>query len=236
MEQFPIREMVPLMMNDFKPSISPVSNKNLTNNEEILDYLSPDIYSKGASLLRLLEYIAGNETFQTAVRDIFSVTDVSNVLNTFYSNFDFNTLLNTTTITAEEFLRSWLEERNYPIVTIDFIPNNKTLIFRQTRYFGSFALDNSALDPNYVWNIYMECDIGGFQNETDYNLTANYVSSRLKFIFQSSTEVIQLSDDEYIWIKCNKDFYSYQVTEYVSYEEDKHALWQRFELLFNEVC
>ena len=240
MEQFPIREMVPLMMEDFKPKIWPVSDKNLTNNEQILDYLSPHIYSKGASLLRLLEYIAVNETFQTAVASIFSVNSTSNVLSTFYSNFDLPTLLNTT-VTTEEFLRSWLEERNYPIVTIDLIPNNgsgnsTTLIFRQSRYFGSFALDGSSLDPNYKWKIYMECDLGGLQNGDDLNLTAGYESSKLKFIFDSSTENIQLVDEEYQWIKCNKDFYSFHVTEYISYGEDQHALWQYFELLFNEVC
>ncbi|CAF4382051.1 unnamed protein product, partial [Adineta steineri] len=102
MEQFPIREMVPLMMDDFKPSMWPISNHNLTNNEEILDYLSTHIYSKGASLLRLMEYVVGNDTFQTAVRSIFNETDVSNILNTFYSNLILPAALNTS-ITAEDF-------------------------------------------------------------------------------------------------------------------------------------
>ncbi len=53
MEQFPLREMIPLMIDDFKPNIWPISNKNLTNNQQILDYLSINIYSKGASSIRI---------------------------------------------------------------------------------------------------------------------------------------------------------------------------------------
>jgi aminopeptidase N len=237
MEQFPLQEIIPLMIDDFKPSIWPISNTNLTNNEQILDSLSTILYSKGASLLRLLEYIVGNETFQTAVRNTLLINDQSNVLNTFYSNFD--TILNTT-ITVEEFLRSWIEERNYPIVTIDFIPGdditnkNTTILFRQTRYLGSFELNDSLLDPNYLWKIYIECDLGGFNDGTDLNLTANYAPSKIKFLFQSSTHV-ELLDEEYLWIKCNKNFYSYQLTEYIL-DGDSYGLWRSFEFLFNEVC
>jgi aminopeptidase N len=242
MEQFPIREMVPLMMDDSKPSIWPVSNQNLTNNDEILDYLSPKIYSKGAALLRLVEYIVSVEAFQTAVTNILSISDTSNVLNSFYSNLNFNTTLNTT-VTIEEFVRSWVEERNYPVVTIHLISGddndtmkNTTLVFRQTRYLGSPFLDDSSLDLNYRWKIYMECQLGGLYDGDLWNLTTNLAPSPLKFIFESSTETIVLPDVNYLWIKCNKDFYSYQVTDYVSYGENQHVLWQFFQLIFNEVC
>ena len=241
MEQFPILEVVPLMMDDFKPSIWPVSNKNLTNNDQILDYLSMNIYSKGASFLRQLEYIFGKETFQTAVRSILSINESSNILQTFYSNFDLNTALNTE-VTTEEFLRSWLEERNYPLVTIELLYNNNsvtkttTVIFHQTRYLGSFALNDSTLDPNYVWKIYMECDLGGSRSEGSVNLTDNHAPSKLKFIFNSTDYTIDLVDEEYLWIKCNKDFYSFQVTDYISSQDDPYALWQYLELLFIEVC
>jgi aminopeptidase N len=229
--------MVPLMMDDFKPSIWPVSNKNLTNNDQIIDYLSIHIYSKGASLLRLLEYIAGPETFQTAVQSLYTITDISDLYTTFYSNFDLNSILNTAT-TVEEFLGSWLEEKNYPIVTIDFTPGNgteqnTTIVFRQTRYPGSFILNHSLSNPDYAWKIYMECDLGGIHDGDDWNFTANYSPSKIKFLFESSTETIQL-DEDYIWIKCNKDFYSYQVTEYISSGDYPYLLWEYFELIFNE--
>jgi aminopeptidase N len=227
MEQFPLREIIPFMIDDFKPNIWPISNRNLTNNQQILDSLSIHIYSKGASLFRLLEYIVGIERFQIAVRNILLIND----LNTFYSNFD--TLLNTT-ITVEEFIRSWIEERNYPLVTINFISNNDTtLIFHQTRYLG---LNDSSLDSNYAWKIYMECDLGGLHDVDGWNYTANYAPSKLKFIFDSSTYNITLPDVEYLWIKCNKNFYSYQITEYVSDGEDIYGLWRTFEYLFTEVC
>ncbi|CAF0931516.1 unnamed protein product [Rotaria sordida] len=238
MEQFPIQEMVPLMMDDFKPSIWPVSNKDLTNNAQILDYLSVNIYSKGASFLRLLEYIIGNEAFQAAVIDILSINDVSMIIKTFYSNLDFSQILNTT-VTPEEFLRSWLEEKNYPLVTVDLITSNDTIKstiinFRQARYYGSFALNSNSSNPNYVWKIYMECDLGGARDGNSWNLTANLASSRIKFMFESLTHTIELSNEEYAWIKCNKDFYSYQVTEYKAHNADIYELWQHFVYLFDQ--
>lgn len=239
MEQFPVREMVPFMMEDLKPSIWPVANKNFKNNDEIIDYLSVNIYSKGASFLRLLEYMVGEETFQTAARDLFSVVNVDDILTKFYSNFDFPTLFDTT-VTAEEFLRSWLEERNYPIVSVEFITSNETtknttLVFYQSRYYGSLVLNDSSFDPNYAWKIYMECDLGGIHDGDNWNVTDNYVASKLKFIFDSPIHTIELLNEDYLWIKCNKGFYSYYVTEYLSYEEDDYVIWQYFEELFNEV-
>ena len=233
MEQFPLREMIPLMIDDFKPSILPISNKNLTTNEQILDSLSIDLYSKGAALLRLLEYIVGIDEFQSAVRNILPIDDLPTVLTVFYSSF--NPLLDTS-ITIEEFLRPWLEERNYPIVTIDFLPKNETnqnatIIFRQNRYTGSFASSQSS-----IWNIYMECDLGGIDESGAMNLTANYNASRIKFLLQSSVYTVELSDEEeYLWIKCNKDFYSYHLNEYIFDGENRYSLWSSFQSLFREV-
>lgn len=239
MEQFPIREMVPLMMDDFKPSIWPVSNKNLTNNDEILDYLSINVYSKGASLLRLVDYIFGDTQFLQAVKNILPITDVSNILPTFYSQFDLPTVLNTT-ITTEEFLRSWLEEINYPLVTIDWIPsspesNITKLTFRQARYYGSYVLDDTGLDLNYLWKVYMECDLGGSYDANTWDVMDNYAPSRLKFMFDQPNITIELENEEYLWIKCNKNFYSFQVTEYIYKEGNPFDIWGYFEELVPQV-
>ncbi|CAF2517007.1 unnamed protein product [Rotaria sp. Silwood2] len=238
MEQFSVREMIPLMMDDFKPSIWPVSNKDLTNNAQIFDYLSVNIYSKGASFLRLLEYIIGNDAFQAAVKEIVSINDVTMVLETFYSKLEFPQILNAT-VTPKEFLRSWLEEKNYPLVTVELIQSNDTttstiINFRQARYYGSFEYNSSSANPNYVWKIYMECDLGGIRGENYLNLTENHVKSRIKFMLESSSHTIELQNEQYAWIKCNKDFYSYQVTEYMSNGPDIYELWQHFVYLFYE--
>lgn len=234
MEQFPLREMMPLMIDDFKPNILSISNKNLTNNEQIIDYLSLNLYSKGASLLRLLEHIVGDEIFRTAVSNIILIDDLSNVLDTFYSNFD--TLLNTT-VTVEEFLRSWIEEKSYPLVTVNFTSGNDTrLIFHQIRYSGLFQSNDSLLEENNTWKIYIECDLGGLNDGGSWNFTGNYNSSRIKFFFETSTHTIDLPDEEFLWIKCNKNFYSYYITEYITNGEDTYSLWRSFYFLFTEVC
>ena len=226
------------MMDDAKPSTWPVSNNNLTSNEQIIDSLSPIIYNKGASLLRLLEYLVGEEKFRSAVIEAIAMPGGNGMLSTFFSSLSSETLLNTS-VNVEEFLRSWLEERNYPLVTVDFLPgngsSNASVIFRQTRYLASVSLNDSALDRNYLWKIYMECQVGGVANEEGVDLTANIEPTTRKFLFETATETLELSRGDYAWIKCNKDFYSYQVTEYVSYTDDPHLLWEYFDQLFDQV-
>ena len=231
MEQFPLREMISSMSHDFKPSILPISNRNITTNEQILDSLSVDLYSKGAALFRLLEYLVEPDQFQSAVRNVLPVSDLSNVLTTFYTSFD--VLLNTS-MTVDEFLRPWLEERNYPIVTIEFIPQNETyqnttIIFRQNRYSGSLPSNQGS-----IWNIYIECDLGGTDHSGLSNLTDNYKESEINFLFKSSVYTWELPNEEYLWIKCNKDFYSYHLTEYLFDGENRFGLWRSFQSLFKE--
>ena len=232
MEQFSVREIVPYMIDDFKPSAWLISNRNLASNRQILDTTSINIFSKSTSLLRLIEHISGDEIFQSAVRSIVSVKDLSTVLNTFYSNFD--TILNDT-ISVKEFLESWITKRNYPQVTVELLARNETfrnttIIFRQNHYSGLFDSNQSS-----TWIIYMECDVGGFDNNGDWNVTANYIESRFKFIFNSSTHTIELPDEDYLWIKCNKNFYSYLITKYVSEEPDKTAVYRLLLYIFHEV-
>jgi aminopeptidase N len=231
--------MVPLMMDDSKPSIWPVSNKDLIGNDQIVDSVSAFIYGKGASLLRLLEHIIGEQRFQSAIHNALSADNQSSLSNAFFLTLNNETILSSD-IKPEAFLRSWLEERNYPIVTVDFLPSNSTspnttVTFRQSRYLGSVSLNDSSLDRDYTWKIYMECQLGGSSIGDTVNLTSNIELMTEKFIFQSAIQTLEFPNKNYQWIKCNKDFYSYQVTEYVSYSDDQHLLWQYFDLLFREV-
>ena len=240
MEQFPVREMVPFMMDDAKPSTRPVSNANLASNEQILDCLSPSAVSKGASLLRLLEHILGANTFQAAVIDAIQSNNGSDALTGFYSNMNTGIAVNSS-VTVPSLLRTWLEERNYPIVTVDVVRNNDTtqntttLVFRQSRYLASPSFNTSALTPNYLWNIYLECQLGGSTDGNGQNLTSNVEMTTRKFLLETPTTTVELKDVDFLWIKCNKDFYSYVVTEYVTNDDDQLRLYDYFELLFNTV-
>lgn len=238
MEQFVVREIVPIMIDDGKSKVWPVSNRNLTNNAEVIDSLAPLVFNKGAALLRRLEYVVGTERFQAAVIAAVENPEDDGNLESFYASLNTQNIPNTV-VTPESFLRAWLEEQNYPEVTIEFTPGNETMnataIFRQTRHLASREFDTTGLNSAYVWPIFMECQLGGTYDGDFLNVSGNIEASMDPFVFNAETLTMEFPGGDYQWIKCNKDFYSYIVTDYIFAGDDVHRLWEYFDLLFPDV-
>lgn len=237
-EQFAVREIVPILIDDGKANIWPVSNENLTSNAQIIDSFSPILFSKGAALLRLLERIVDSGRFQTAVVAGVTNSAADGILVDFYTSLN-SVNLPGSDLTPEKFLQAWINEQNYPEVTIEFTPangteSNTTIVFRQTRHLVSHETDSTNLNPNYVWPIYMECQFGGTFDGEFLNATGDVEDADI-FLFENETLTLEIPNKNYQWIKCNKDFYSYVVTDYISMEDDPHRLWEFFDQIFTEV-
>jgi aminopeptidase N len=149
------------MWDDAKPSSHPIVVKNVTSAAAITSLFDSITYSKGASILRMLEKIVGSETFQKSLQDYltanrFSVGDP----NTFY-----NRLFNDTR--GEAFMKNWLEEQNFPLLKVNLsVENNETkLVFTQSRFIISDVLNTSGLNENYRWKIYIQCVLGKSKDE-----------------------------------------------------------------------
>lgn len=104
----------------------------------------------------MLEKIVGSDVFRDALRNFlnlnaFTVGDPTVFYNQLFTN-----------ISGEEFLRSWLEEANYPILRVDFDSNENgsEIRFSQSRFIISNALDASMLNNDYRWKIHIECLLG----------------------------------------------------------------------------
>lgn len=189
------------MWDDAKPYSHAIVVENAASISEILSYLDGLAYSKGISLMRSVEKIVGEESFRLSLQEYLKINafDVAD-LNRFY-----DTVL--TNITdGKEFMKSWLNEMNYPLVTIDLsVENNSTkLIFTQSRFIISDAFNISNLNANYRWKIYLDCTLGGNSSSFD----------RINFVLGTEQEVKILSGKTYSWIKCNRDFQSFHVTKY----------------------
>lgn len=239
MEQFAVREITPFMMDDMKPSSWRVSNKNLTNNQDIIESLSPLIYSKGASILRLVDYIVGEEQFKNSLISSGASSNKPSKLNDFYAALGSDNILNSTT-TAESMIRSWVEEQNYPVVTVEFNPTNESnpdlrLAFRQNRFTGNYFGTDSGINLNYIWRIYMECQLGGSETIDFDNSSGLDDVETIQFVLDTETKEIILPNSTHLWIKCNKDFYSFLVTDYDYNDFDRQTIWERFESLTYEV-
>jgi glutamyl aminopeptidase len=152
------------MWDDAKPSSHPIVVQNVTSPADITSLFDSITYSKGASILRMLEKIVGSNIFRDGLRDYlrtnaFDVGDPSIFYNELFTNLSTN-------LSGEAFMKNWLEELNYPILKVYLkVDNNGTLItFNQSRFIISNALDSSNLTRDYRWKINIQCVLGETKN------------------------------------------------------------------------
>jgi len=148
--------VIPVMWDDAKPSSHPIVVENVTSAAEITSLFDSITYSKGASVLRMLEKIVGPNRFREGLRDYLRVNrfDVGDP-SIFYNELFTNT-------SGEEFMKNWLLEQNFPLLNVNLtIENDETkLVFTQSRFIISDALNSSELNPNYRWKINIQCVLG----------------------------------------------------------------------------
>ena len=144
------------MWDDAKPSSHPVAVANVTAATDIISLFDSITYSKGGSLLRMLERMAGSDTFRDGLREYltinaFDVGDPSVFYNKLFTN-----------MSGEEFMNNWLGERNYPLLNVNlYVENGETKVdFTQSRFIISNALNSSYLNNTYRWKIGVECVLG----------------------------------------------------------------------------
>jgi aminopeptidase N len=149
-------EVIPVMWDDAKPSSHPVVVRNVTSPADIISIFDSITYSKGASILRMLEKIVGSNTFRDGLRDYLSI----NAFDVGDPSIFYNKLF--TNISGEAFMKNWLEELNYPILNVHLKTDNNgtSVTFNQSRFIISNALDASNLTSDYRWKINMECVLG----------------------------------------------------------------------------
>ncbi|CAF1531968.1 unnamed protein product [Adineta steineri] len=202
-------DTIPIMWNDAKPYTHPIIVENAVTVPEIMSYLDGLTYSKGISLMRMLEKIVGAENFRHNLQEYLKL----NAFNVADLNLFYDTLLTNRT-NGKEFMKSWLNEMNYPLVNIDLnIENNSTkLTFTQSRFILSDIFNISHLNKDYRWKINLECVLGGNHNSDSDIIDIG--NDKINFILDDEQKIQIISDKSYSWIKCNRDFQSFHVTKY----------------------
>ena len=144
------------MWDDAKPSSHPIAVKNVTDAAEITSLFDSITYSKGASILRMLEKTVGADRFRDGLRDYlannaFDVGDPTSFYNQLFA-----------TTSGEEFMKNWLDELNYPLLHVNLtVENGETrVLFTQSRFILSDALNVSLLNQDYRWKINVRCVLG----------------------------------------------------------------------------
>lgn len=214
-------DIIPVMWDDAKPSSHPVIVHNVTSAADITSIFDSITYSKGASILRMLEKIVGFETFRNGLRDYltnnaFGVGDPTDFYNKLFTN-----------ISGEEFMNNWLEEQNFPLLHVHLKSdeNGTEIFFNQSRFIISNILDTSNLNESYRWKIQTQCVLGSttFSSDFDANSTE---SQTIDFYLQTQNDSLWIPDVEFHWIKCNRHFQGFYITQYTT-EETNVSIWQQ---------
>ena len=231
-------DVIPVMWDDAKPSSHPIVVQNITSPSDITSLFDSITYSKGASILRMLEKIVGSDTFRDGLRDYltsnaFDVGDPSDFYNKLFAN-----------ISGEAFMRNWLEEMNYPLlhVHLQSDDNGTSVTFNQSRFIISDALDASRLNSDYRWKISIQCVLGssgqiGTRVERrcllslgDFEFDSNSTDmggKTIDFLLETREESQVFPEQFYTWIKCNRHFQGFYVTQYSS-TSAMTSNWQDF--------
>ena len=138
-------------MNSFETGISADSVdtvhpilRPITKLREIDQFNSAIIYSKGASVLRMTEFVMGTEKFYAALRVYLQVNAYKNVRETdLFKQLDAQFPTDFAPITATSYLNNWIKEKGFPYITLTREGNNYRV--KQQRFLFSGSGDTSTL-------------------------------------------------------------------------------------------
>ncbi|XP_075149954.1 glutamyl aminopeptidase-like [Haematobia irritans] len=199
LDQFIIAELHGVMKLDATlashPIVQPVENPN-----QITELFDSITYSKGASVIRMLEGLVGSEKFRTAT---------TNYLNKMrYSNAETNDFL--TEVEAMQFdfdvkliMKTWTEQMGLPVV--DIKRNGNILTLTQKRFFANpedYKANYNDSEFNYCWSI-----------PITYFTSSKSEVQHIIFNYNDKEVTLTIPDDV-DWIKFNKNQVGYYRVNY----------------------
>ncbi|CAF1214222.1 unnamed protein product [Didymodactylos carnosus] len=144
-------DVIGVMWDDAKPSSHPISVHNVSTAGHITSLFDSITYSKGASILRMLEKIVGENEFRDGLRTYLkqNAFDVGNP-DDFYNNLTFPNPL-----TGKEFMNNWLEELNFPLLNVHMTLTSSGTVLNFTQS-GNHANQNHTVDIEPLNPFYLD--------------------------------------------------------------------------------
>uniref|UniRef100_A0A1B0CJN9 glutamyl aminopeptidase n=1 Tax=Lutzomyia longipalpis TaxID=7200 RepID=A0A1B0CJN9_LUTLO len=129
-EQFLIEDLHGVMELDSKVASHPIT-QDATTPDEITSLFDSIAYSKGASIIRMMESFVGNETFKRAVHNFLNDFKYKSVeTSDFFHYMDKEA---TGGINVTEIMTTWINQKGYPVVTVKKL-NDNTYELTQERF------------------------------------------------------------------------------------------------------
>ncbi|XP_055901791.1 uncharacterized protein LOC129938333 [Eupeodes corollae] len=180
---------------------------------QITELFDSITYSKGASVIRMLEGFVGEDVFKEAVHNYLERYQFSNAeTDDFFSEFESFSL----DYDVKLIMKTWTVQMGFPVVEVSKVTPTQ-LKLTQKRFFsnpGDYNETYSDSEFNYRWTI-----------PITYTTSANPVVQRTWFNYDDSEIIIDLPS-AIDWIKINKDQVGYYRVNYPQeiWEEINKAL------------
>ncbi|XP_030370505.1 glutamyl aminopeptidase isoform X1 [Scaptodrosophila lebanonensis] len=199
--QFVTDELHPVLKIDATLASHPIV-KSIESPAEITEYFDTITYSKGASLVRMLENLVGEDKFKSGTTRYLT--------NHYFGSATTDDYL--TAIEEEELdfdvkliMQTWTEQMGLPVIEVE--KNGNSYRLTQKRFLAN--KDDYDIEPeqssfNYRWSI-----------PVTYTTSASAEVQRSLFSHNDNEITITLSSDV-SWIKLNKDQVGYYRVNYAS--------------------
>jgi aminopeptidase N len=144
-EHFVNRELGSALRRDSLPNVQSVRT-GVRHPDEIQTLFDPSIvYAKGASVLRMLFYLVGEEGFRKGLKNYFEKHQYK---NTEASDL-WDSLSAVSSFDVREFMDHWLNKPGYPALTVSYEPNQDSLEISQSR----LIVGEKGSDDSTVWQV-----------------------------------------------------------------------------------
>ena len=178
-DQFLVEDQQRAFSVDSLLSTHPIVNNPVTTSSDISEMFDTITYSKGGSILRMLQDVLTPEVYQSSLQDYIANFQFNNA----YTTDLLKSLSDSTGEDLTENFHKWLYEPGYPLVTVEL--NNKKLKFSQERFISSLG-GAEFVDESSPWWIDIK-----YQTEDGENNSVILDSDSISINLESSSSFIK---------------------------------------------
>ncbi|GAB0087435.1 hypothetical protein DMENIID0001_017360 [Sergentomyia squamirostris] len=201
-DQFLIETLHGVMELDSKVASHPI-NQEASTPDEITALFDSIAYSKGASLIRMLEGFITKEVFQSKVHNFIKDNEYKAVVTAdFLHAMDKDSAVN-----VSEIMLTWLEQKGYPVITVKK-SSETTYELSQGRFLlNPDSKDKETENSPFKWHVPItyKSDV----KNSDAVLWLKPTDNNLQVNLEASSN----------WIKINNDQVGYYIVNYDNWNE-----------------
>uniref|UniRef100_A0A1B0GMW6 Aminopeptidase n=1 Tax=Phlebotomus papatasi TaxID=29031 RepID=A0A1B0GMW6_PHLPP len=223
-EQFLIEDLHGVMELDSKVASHPIVQQ-ATTPDEITALFDSIAYSKGASIIRMLEGFVTSEVFRTGVQKFLRDFRYKSVVTADF--FRYMDEVTDDDMNVTQIMSTWTEQKGYPVVFVKRV-NDTTYELTQERFLlNPDSKEEETEDSPFLWHI----PITYMSDKTN--------SDKVLWMKPSDTNIQINIGSESKWIKVNDKQIGYYIVNYDNWDEiinqvkigDKFTAMDRAQLL-----